>query len=171
MRRPLSIWIVPPADVVRARLEGLVARHGEGPAFTPHVTLLGDLRVDRAATVAAAGVVVERFLPLTIRFEGIDTGSSFFRSVFLRVHASAELVGAHRALCEALGVAPAAPFEPHLSLAYGRVPETDRAALEEQVDRRGIVRTSFAADSLTVAHAASAMPIEDWTEVETIGPS
>jgi 2'-5' RNA ligase len=170
MHRPLSIWIVPPAEV-RAGLDGLVARHGEGPAFTPHVTLLGDLRVDRAATVAAAGAVVERFLPLSIRFEGIDTGSSFFRSVFLRVHASAELVGAHRALCEALGVAPAAPFEPHLSLAYGRVPETDRAALEEEVDRRGIVGTSFAAGTLTLAHAASTMPIEDWTEIETIGAS
>jgi len=169
MQRSLSIWIVPPPDL-RWRLESFVARRGEGPAFTPHVTLVGDLRSDPAETLAAVHGVASSVLPLSIRFEGIETGTSFFRSVFLRVHPTAELLRAHRASCEALGVTPNQDFDPHLSLAYGHVSTAELAVLQRQVHRREIPGSRFRADALTVAHAASTVPIAKWVEIETIAP-
>lgn len=162
----LSLWIVPPSPL-RETLREIVTRFARiagMPPFEPHVTLLGDLVgsppeiLRDARGIAAAGA-------FEVQCDGIGTGPTFFRSVFLRVHRSEGILEARGAAGRLLGgraARPEEPFDPHLSLAYGALEEEVRGAVLDEVERRGLGTTTFRADRITLARSSSGIPIEEW---------
>jgi len=106
-------WLVPAAGYRKPLLRlimDLAAAH-DAPVFAPHVTL-GSVRSGDRTAFDAMRAVLERTAPVTLESTGIETGSSFTRSLFLGF-----------APCDALSELMAAfPFpsehEPHLSLLY-----------------------------------------------------
>ena len=124
-------WLVPAAGPARDRLAGVIARlaaeHG-GPVFAPHVTLAG---VGESAPDAAARVL-ERLVagvpPFEVALTGVGYEPEFFRSLYLRAEPTAILTALHEAGERAWGLDPA-PYRPHLSLLYARLPEERKPAI------------------------------------------
>jgi 2',3'-cyclic-nucleotide 3'-phosphodiesterase len=129
------------------------------PTFTPHVTLLtipthpadalsttlDDLR---AAVVSAStnnasnsNVVTQDLIPISsipipIKFASLETGSHFYRSVYIVVHdETGALRTLHASVHEAMKLEPRTPRFPHLSLCY--IDDAD-AQLREEVARNAL---------------------------------
>jgi 2'-5' RNA ligase len=126
-----SLWIVPEGEVRRrlaARIAEL-ARRFAGPVFEPHVTLLAGRPGPAASVIARAGEGMRMSNTFPVRFIGPELGDSYFRSLYLRVEPSPELLVLHDAVRDAFGRTEEAPFFPHLSLRYGAPPPP--AVIEE----------------------------------------
>jgi 2'-5' RNA ligase len=119
-----SLWIVPEGEVRRrlaVLIEALARRFG-GPVFEPHLTLLAGAPGPTEAVVARAEELVRGSQAFRIGFTGPETGESYFRSLYLRVEPSPELLALHVAARDAFGRVDEPPFFPHLSLMYGAAP-------------------------------------------------
>ncbi|WP_437534468.1 2'-5' RNA ligase family protein [Sorangium sp. So ce726] len=128
-----ALWLIP-GGAPAARLEELIealARETGGPAFAPHLTLLGGLRGDGGALAAKLGRLRGdggALRPVALEARGPATGSTRHQCVFLDVAPSEPLAALRRAAEAALG-ANEAPFRPHVSLVYGELTAARRQEL------------------------------------------
>ncbi|MGK3995954.1 2'-5' RNA ligase family protein [Sorangium sp. So ce1024] len=150
-----ALWLVP-GEAPRARLRALIealARETGGPAFTPHLTLLGGLRGDGgelAAKLRRLGGERCPGGPVALAARGPATGSTYHQCVFLDVAPAAPLLALRRA-AEAAFSAPETllrPFRPHVSLVYGDLPADRRAALAADPRVLALARETWSAERL-----------------------
>ena len=124
-------WLVPAAGPVRDRLAEVIARlaaEHAAPVFAPHVTMAGvvESSADKAARVL--GRLVAGVPAFEVRLTAVGSEPEFFRSLFLRAEPDAILTALHEAAGRAWGLDPA-PYRPHLSLLYSRLPEERKPAI------------------------------------------
>lgn len=88
-----SVWALPP-EPVRARLRGVMAglraAHG-GPAFEPHATVVGAIRLRRSAAVEALRAAAAGVRPYTARVVGVARGDFFYQCVYLLLEPTPEV--------------------------------------------------------------------------------
>jgi 2',3'-cyclic-nucleotide 3'-phosphodiesterase len=88
--------------------------------FHPHITLASGIPSSVSMTSLLACIPEHAALP--VEFKSLEVGETYFRSVFLAIHASPNLSGLHQHINNELkkldGVEPRSPRFPHLSLFY-----------------------------------------------------
>ncbi|EGN95560.1 hypothetical protein SERLA73DRAFT_154935 [Serpula lacrymans var. lacrymans S7.3] len=101
-------------------------------SFTPHITLAsipGFSITEISALQGSLDSLLKASEALHVRFRALTVGGHYFRSVYLAIHPTSELVTLHEHICIALrnamqsnvnhdGVQPKAPMFPHMSLCY-----------------------------------------------------
>lgn len=160
-----SLWLMPaPSD--EALLTGIVSdlsgRFGT-PFFAPHLTLQGDTEttldaLERAIT-AAAGAVEAFAEPVSV-VEGSD---AYFRSFYARFAVSPALAK----LKQALDPEGQASFMPHVSLLYGPVEATEKAAAIAEIDAR-LAGRPIRFDRIGIVTSGQDVPIADWRVVTSV---
>ncbi|KQK05363.1 cyclic phosphodiesterase [Brachypodium distachyon] len=133
-----SVWALPP-EPVRARLRGLMAglraAHG-GPAFEPHATVVGAVRMRRSAAVealrAAAAAAVVR--PYTARVTGVARGDFFYQCVYLLLEPTPEVNQASDHFCAHFGFQRSTPYMPHVSVLYGDLTDEEKESARKKVE-------------------------------------
>lgn len=158
----LSLWLRPEGET-RARIIEVMRRlreRGGGPAFEPHVTLLGGIEAEAADAGSKLERLTARIRPITLALGRIDWREERFRCLFAVVAPSAELAAARRAAVEVFGVVPAGPYEPHLSLLYGEID----AALKRELAAAagGGLDLSFEAAAVELVDTSRNIPVERW---------
>jgi len=133
-----SLWLVPDGEEqasLAQTIAELAQEHG-GPAFSPHITLLGGLHGSEDEILHLAEQIVEQIAPLHVEFEGLGAEDVYFRSLYLVARPTLSLIVANQLARRLLGVDPAEPFRPHLSVIYGMYPpETKRAIVQSLAGR------------------------------------
>jgi 2',3'-cyclic-nucleotide 3'-phosphodiesterase len=88
--------------------------------FHPHITLASGIPSSVSTTSLLA--CIPEYAALPVEFKSLEVGETYFRSVFLAIHASPKLSGLHQHINNELkkldGVEPRSPCFPHLSLFY-----------------------------------------------------
>ena len=155
-----------PAPSDEALLAGIVSelsgRFGT-PLFAPHLTLQGDTEttpavLERAVTTVAD--TVEAFSEPVTAVEGIE---SYFRSFYARFAASAPLTTLKRTL----DPDDSTPFMPHVSLLYGAVEPSAKAAAITEIGARLAGRT-IRFDRIGIVTSGQDVPIADWRVVASV---
>ncbi|WP_437592002.1 2'-5' RNA ligase family protein [Sorangium sp. So ce1000] len=165
-----ALWLVP-GGAPAARLEELIAalaRDTGGPAFAPHLTLLGGLRGDGGALAAKLRRLRGdggALRPVALEARGPATGSTRHQCVFLDVAPSEPLAALRRAAEAALGASDA-PFRPHVSLVYGELPAAHRQELAADPRVLALAHEMWWADRLELWTVDG--PTERWRCVEGI---
>lgn len=148
-----SLWLLPDEALELTALSGgLVDAHG-GPAFTPHLTLLGSVFGTRAVLHAQAERLAERLSPMILPTAGVYGSEQWFRCITLHIAMNSSLRDA-RELAEQICGAAARPWVPHISLLYGHLTTAARAAA-----------------IATLAPAPSTVSLSTLALVETVGPA
>lgn len=158
-----SIWLCPEPDVVRsfdAEIATLSARAGTDP-FEPHVTLLGDLATAPDATLEACRTHIASLGPIRAEVSGVTQTNAYYMALFLDVAVSPAIDGARMAIEHDLGEVSGEPLRPHLSLAYGLVPEALTPAEKRRLQER-FSGLCFALSHVTLVSAAKGVPVSDW---------
>ncbi|TFK76265.1 LigT-like protein [Pluteus cervinus] len=88
------------------------------PTFVPHVTLASIPKETVVSPEKLRSAIPENQAPVQVNFQSIAIGSHYFRSVYIEVVPSAELLELHRKVHDRLAFEPRTPAFPHLSLCY-----------------------------------------------------
>jgi 2'-5' RNA ligase len=90
------------------------------PHFNPHITLASGIppSIDVASILACIPDVPS----LPVEFKSLEIGDTYYRSVYIAIHASSNLSALHQSVSDKLrkleGVQPRSPCFPHMSLYY-----------------------------------------------------
>lgn len=135
------MWLVPGTIDGVARMQGIITELSErhnSPIFAPHITLCtvpSDTPVEKLKDVAANLPAVE-----LVRFDAVETGGTFYQSVFVAIHPSDELRALQSTVFERLGLENVKmPNFPHLSLYYGD-DAAKKTAIRDRLHADGIVQ-------------------------------
>ncbi|KAF5373594.1 hypothetical protein D9758_000808 [Tetrapyrgos nigripes] len=167
----VTLWIVPSEqDIKRLRrimdlrpADSQVKSSASYPKFDPHITLAA-LPPDANIPLSKLKESIPTALPaLEIQFNSVDTGSHFFRSVYIAVRLSPELSELHSKVHAALGVDPRTPSFPHISLCY--ITDEDAANGERERFRQTLVdsgKLRSNSDGTVSLNCAEAGEEDDW---------
>ena len=161
------LWLVP-AGAVYDRLAGVIAglsARYQGPAFDPHLTLLGRLEGEEGAMVDRTHQLARALQPFEVRLKAPACAPAYFRCLFLPAEPSPPLLEAHRQATQIFNAQPADAFDPHVSLVYGLFPESAKQEIIKALplDLPG----NFAASRLQLIRAGSTNP-QSWQVVDTL---
>lgn len=166
------LWLMPSGrlyDLLAETITSLSTIH-RAPRFEPHVTLVGHLHGSEPEIILTTSQLAEQLEPFEVRLTTPAYTAEYFRCLFLKAERSSSLLDAHSTARALFHLESGPPYEPHLSLLYGRYPET----LKDQIVRDLPVELSgrFRADRLELIRAESDEP-KDWIRIRTIsfGPS
>ncbi|GLI64324.1 hypothetical protein VaNZ11_007551 [Volvox africanus] len=132
LKESYSIWAMPRGklgDQLRGEIAHLAQRHG-GPAFPPHVTVLGDIERPREEAQALMKELAAQVKKYRINFVNVTRGTFFYQCVFLLVAKDEGTMAAAAAARSVYGMTTP-PYMPHLSLLYADLDDTEKAKVVE----------------------------------------
>ncbi|KAL6655955.1 hypothetical protein ACP70R_006781 [Stipagrostis hirtigluma subsp. patula] len=164
-----SVWALPP-EPARGRLRrvmaALRAAYG-GPAFEPHLTVVGAIRLRRSSAVEALRAAAAGLRPYTARVAG-DRRGGFFRRVYLLMEPTAEVMAASDHCCGHFGYQRPTPYRPHVSLIYRDWTKEEEAEARKKVVEldQDIRDLQFEISELAL-YTTGPGGVESWELVET----
>jgi 2'-5' RNA ligase len=162
-----SLWFMPEGEVCN-RLTQIIHRLSiryEAPEFPPHVTLLGSCVGERDEMIRRSSLVAAALRPFTIRLGKIDFRDEYFRCLFLHAGPMETLWNAYQVACRKFDRPPKHDFMPHLSLAYGSIPQSMKE--EFVADMRTGLDDQFRVRRIHLYQTHGA--VQDWRLVESFG--
>ncbi|KAG0698467.1 2',3'-cyclic-nucleotide 3'-phosphodiesterase [Suillus ampliporus] len=122
----LSLWLVPNATQSQL-IQGVLPKQPETrpvssasyPEIIPHITLASSGKATQNTILRALPSPLPR--PIPVEFQKLEVGDHYFRSVFISVKKTTELVALHEHIMAALDrdrASPSASAFPHMSISY-----------------------------------------------------
>ncbi|NOD64700.1 MULTISPECIES: 2'-5' RNA ligase family protein [unclassified Ruegeria] len=163
-----SIWMLPEEPLLTdlsKRIKRFADANGT-PSFIPHVTLVGDIAGEEAELKATLGKFSAGLSSCNLTVTGIGAENVFFKSLYLDLAPTADLVREQEKLASAL---PASQrprdFLPHVSVAYGPIaPEIKSAEAHVYEDMIG---TQISFRRLHLVRSSQNVPVEDWNILQS----
>src|SRR4051812_11519387 len=157
-----SVWIRPTGTALHAIEHAVRLAHQSagGPPVQPHVSLMGGIELT-PDTASIFQRLASRLTGFEIKLGKIEWRDEYYRSLFIHVEPSDELIEARVAAHEAFGRPSSSPFEPHVSLLYGNFDETFKNELAQRLGGR--LDVGFMASAIDLVNACENVPIAQWT--------
>jgi 2'-5' RNA ligase len=157
-----SVWLKPTGDAFERIQKALrsIHKHGGGPQVPAHVTLLNGVETTRASAELKLKHLAARVKPFRIKLGKIESRDEYFRALFAVVEVNGDLAAAQREAYDAFDMKPAPPYEPHLSLLYGKLDEAAKKKLAE--DAGGKLDVAFEVRALYLVNSTQSVPVADW---------
>ena len=111
-----------------AREISRLSRQLSTPRFEPHITLLSRITLPEENARGNSAVLARCLRPCRIELDDIDDLDEFFRCVLATVRPGKAILEAHQAACRVFARRHA-PYKPHVSLVYGKLPAETRKKL------------------------------------------
>ncbi len=140
-------------------MRALHKEHG-GPQVPPHVTLLTGAETTRASAELKLKHLASRVQLLRIKLGKIESRDEYFRALYAVVEPNGDLAAAQRAAYDAFEMNPPPPYEPHLSLLYGKVDDAARKKLAAAAG--GKLDVTFEVRALYLVNSTQSVPVADW---------
>jgi 2'-5' RNA ligase len=166
------LWLMPSGRLYELLAETIttLSRTHRAPRFDPHVTLLGHLPGSEEEIITNTSHLAEQLKPFEVRLITPGFTEDYFRCLFLKIDQSRRLNEAHGLARAQFNREADPPYQPHLSLLYGRYPQS----LKEQIagDLRPELSGRFTVDRLDLIRAESEAPT-DWMKLGSVpfGPA
>jgi len=157
-----SIWIIPPNDVYHM-LSNLIirlAKQYSTPVFDPHITLLGDIALPEDFVVSRTNELARKIRPFNVTLTTIGYLDDFFRSLFIEVAQTKELMEANWQARKLFKRGYDPEYFPHLSLMYGDIEPQVKERIIAEIGRYFNIKFSVA--SIHIALASSKIDPKEW---------
>ena len=162
-----SLWLSPAPELaqqIKMDITRIAATTG-GPVFDPHVTLAGDVSLDRNQMTTLADGFVDLVPTTQSTIVGSGFGNTYFQSFFLKIEFPSLLHNLRQSILKQLEIDVVYP--PHISLAYG----ASRHQIGEQ-EVRNIEQTYCSAEvefaSVDIVASSEDTPVEKWAYVNRV---
>lgn len=162
-KHPHSVWLRPESHVaesLRADIRTLCSLY-DGPAFEPHVTLVGDVIGDAHKTLTECTRVFSGSKAIPATITGVVSTEAYFMSLFLELDVPSDLISVRQKAIKQLDLPPPAPFRPHISMAYG-FNQQDASAHHIEKLKAKYVGSTLVLTSLAIVASSTETPIENW---------
>lgn len=113
------LWLVPSANTSKPlqKIINDLSKKYHSPVFEPHITLLGNISCDLETMIQRTKILVSKLKPFSISLGEISFGTTYFKSVFIKVKINEALMNVNLIAKEIFKVENK-NFMPHLSLVY-----------------------------------------------------
>ncbi len=116
-----SLWLMPTGAVYDkfSQLISQLAEQNSSPSFPPHVTLVGSIEADEEEMINKTQDVAKLIHPYTIKLMNVDYTDYYYRSLFVRVEPTEDVMKAYQKVREIFPSPQETGYMPHFSLLYG----------------------------------------------------
>ena len=157
----ISIWLTP-AKEDAAYLQNIINELTSvyrAPVFSPHMTLLSpvDLNVNELGSVLTN--VAQEITPLFVTMSSLNHTNNIWKTVFIELEESLELVHLQQGLVSQFPSAPPYEFLPHISLIYKEMLDEQK----EDIICNLSVRNSYKMDKIIVMRTGP--NVDQWEKV------
>ncbi|HLD01745.1 MAG TPA: 2'-5' RNA ligase family protein [Patescibacteria group bacterium] len=150
-----SLWLQPEGEDYQefsSLIKQLAAKY-HGPVFEPHVTLLGGFpQNDEQQVIFLTQQLAKRHTTFAIQLKEIDYEDFYFRTLFIHVEKTPELLKLNSEARKLFGISNEPPFMPHLSILYGEYPNETKEKIIGEIGREH--NLSFYPSVITVIHSS-----------------
>ena len=160
----ISIWLTP-AKEDAAYLQNIInelASVYQVPVFSPHMTLLSpvDLNVNELRSVLTN--VAQEIAPLFVTMSGLNHTNNIWKTVFIELEESLELVHLQQGLVSQFPSAPPYEFLPHISLIYKEMLDEQK----EDIICNLSVRNSYKMDKIIAMRTGP--NVDQWENITEV---
>jgi 2'-5' RNA ligase len=159
-RTSFSLWLMPTGEVylALANLISDLSKKYSSPRFAPHVTLLGELNGSHEEIESRASRLSVNLRPHVIKLSKVEYLDEYFRSLFVRVEETEEVLQANLRARDIFSRRNDAKYFPHLSIMYGNFPSATKDEIIRKIGREFTLE--FEVSSLHLVDTSSRP--EDW---------
>lgn len=164
MKDFFCLWLVPgktAADELVSLVDALAEDLG-GPLFSPHLTLIDETEDTREGIEAKVARIAAGFRPIEAQVGRVETGDSYYRSLYLRFDNAGELRTLKAAMGEATTPSDVDAFMPHISLFYGE--SAGKPAARDRLQPQWAGR-SVRFERIAIVPSGRRIPIDQWKEL------
>jgi len=125
-----ALWLMPDQPMF-SRLAREISRLSQQlttPRFQPHITFLGRITLPEEKVLRRSRRLAGCLRPFRIELAEIDHLDEFFRCLFVTLRSDKAILEARQAACRVFD-RRRAPYLPHVSLVYGKLPADGRAEI------------------------------------------
>lgn len=157
-----SIWLLPPEPVFDrlAQIITQISQQYSTPSFEPHVTLIGNLSLHEEEMLAATQQLANFLKPFTLQLTTTGFLNEYFRSLFINVEKTEELMEAHQKARTLFSSNREPEFVPHLSLMYGNFSWEIKEKIIAEIGKDFYIR--FEVKDMYVTLCSSNIALKDW---------
>ncbi len=140
----VAFWLIPQRPErsrLRQWIDDLAVRY-DAPAFVPHLTIYSCHRTRQQHELVVLAALARRSEPLRLSVQGLDSGRSLTRSVFLVLQTNRFLESLHETLHQNVPQPSRYRCDPHISLLYRLLP-TPLPSAETMVDNIDLATIRF----------------------------
>lgn len=132
-----SLWLIPPGGLA-AELSGIIARLSDKfstPRFQPHVTFISRLSGPADEMRSRTADLAACLPPFDVYLTTLGYTNDYFRALFIAVDQTQPLIEAQATARRVFKQSSDRPYQPHLSLLYGHLPNSIKEALIAEIGR------------------------------------
>ncbi len=125
-----ALWLMPDQPMF-SRLAREISRLSQQlstPRFEPHITLLSRITLPEEKVLGRSTRLAGCLRPFRIELAEIDHLDEFFRCLFVTLRSDKAILEARQVACRVFD-RRRAPYLPHVSLVYGKLPADRRAEI------------------------------------------
>lgn len=133
-----SLWLMPTGAVAKkfSQLISQLAEQYSSLNFPPHVTLVGSIEASEEEMINKTQEVAKLIHPYTIKLMNVDYTDYYYRSLFVRVEPTVDVLEAYQKVREIYPSPQETGYMPHFSLLYGNFSlETKKQIIKKVGDR------------------------------------
>jgi 2'-5' RNA ligase len=125
-----ALWLMPEEPMYSHLAYEIshLSRQLSTPHFEPHITLLSRITLPEVKVLGRSRRLAGSLRPFRVELADIDHLDEFFRCLFVKVRPGKAILEARQAACRVFA-RRWAPYLPHVSLVYGKLPGGRRAEI------------------------------------------
>jgi 2'-5' RNA ligase len=133
-----SLWLMPTGAVDKkfSQLISQLAEQNSSPNFPPHVTLVGSIESYEEETIIKTQEVAKLIHPYTIKLMNVDYTDYYYRSLFVRVEPTGDVLEAYQKVKEIFPSPQEIGYMPHFSLLYGNFSPEIKEQIKKKIGDR-----------------------------------
>lgn len=133
-----SLWLMPTGAVYDkfSQLISQLAEQYSAPNFPPHVTLVGSIEAYEEEMINKTQEVANLIHPYAIRLMNVDYTDYYYKSLFVKVEPTAEVLKAYQKAREIFPGTQETDYMPHFSLLYGNFSRETKEQIKKRIGDR-----------------------------------
>jgi len=161
--KDFSIWLMPTGTAYKELLNLIskLSQEYSSPVFQPHVTLIGGLSGKKEEIIFKSSKLASQISPYKIKISKPAYFNEYFRSLFLKVKKTKEVMEANLKAKEIFSYNKKSEYFPHLSLMYGNFSPKIK---EKIISELGEINLEFKVEELHLFFTAGKP--KNWYEIE-----
>ncbi len=162
--RRYSIWLMPIGDVYNRLIKVIsrLSKRYSSPNFEPHATLIGELIESEEDILSKTSQLSAVLRPFKIRLARVEYLDEYFRSLFIRVEETSDVIDANKKAREIFNRQSDPTYMPHLSLIYGIFTSKEKGKIIAEIGKE--FNTNFEVESIHL-FSTDGKP-KDWYRVK-----
>lgn len=161
-----SLWLCPESSACDLLSKSItdISQHLSSATFDPHITLCSPVSGNPNSFREKLQQLASGFSAIPVQPANFSSANAFFRSLFIAVAMSPELLALRQKSLEVFQVMPKTTYQPHISLAYKNPDEFDADLLCKNLDTTLLLPMTF--NRIAVLNTSG--QIHQWYEVAGI---